>query len=102
MSMTQDELNAQLLHQLKMIEDPDYKARFIHQAATARMQPGEDYYPYLPDAVSEALGNLQPEQYRMLADKMAVAGSDLTCIRSFVQDYWYRMTIALVEREVGL
>lgn len=98
MSITQDECNAELFHQLKMVEDPDYRATFIHQTVTDLMIPGGEFYPYSPEAIREALTELTEENLKDLSEKMTNPKVDFYFLRGLIYHYWYNAASTVVGR----
>lgn len=98
MAMTKDEWKAELFHKLKMAEDPDYRATFIHQTVTDAMQPGREFYPYSPEAIGEALCELTKENLEDLSEKMTHPQVDFYFLRGLIYSYWYTTASTIVGR----
>src|SRR4030043_747627 len=98
------ELNAYL--------DKDVEQERMKELAESYMQDGEDYYPFQPDNLGEALAEMGDTQIKLLSATIGSAAEmglkndhanhlALAMLTKFVHDYWYEYEMMRAESIAG-
>ena len=103
------ELKEQETHERLLNTDPEYQNNYIEKAALARMELGEDCYPFYWERIEEAVTQKTPKDSIDLA--FSIKKSDksqdesvwgMQILRKHVWDYWYSTAVFLVKRDLKL
>lgn len=87
-----------------LMEIEEERGEWIENRAHQMMQTGEDFDPYTPDNISEAISAIAVNQNVCddLALFMPMTGTlaDIgNAIKTAVNDYWHKLALAKAERE---